>query len=160
MRNFYKTLYKKEFFLDKKRQDEILKNTKLPKLSNDLKNKCDSDHTEIEITKALNNTKNDMSPGSDGLSPDFYKKFWGQLSKDFTEMTNAILNRKLLTPPPPTKASITDMHIQKWGQKRDSELDTNIQTKHRLQTDNKNADKQIQTDAAAHNQQTPDSMRP
>ena len=95
MRNFYKTLYKNEF-LDEKRQDEILKNTKLPKLSNDLKNKCDSDLTETEITKALNNTKNGKSLGSDGLSPDFYKKFWGLLSRDFTEMTNAVLNRKLL----------------------------------------------------------------
>ena len=97
IRNFYKTLYKNEF-LDEKRQDEILKNTKLPKLLNDLKNKCDIDLTETEITKALNNTKNGKSPGSDGLSPDFYKKFWGQLSRDFTEMTNAVLNRKLLTP--------------------------------------------------------------
>ena len=37
---------------------------------------------------------------------------------------------------------------------------TDIPTKHRLQTDNKNADKQVQTDAAAHYKQTPDSVRP
>ena len=111
----------------KKRQDEILKNTKLPKLSNDLKNKCDSDLTETEITKALNNTKNGKSPGSDGLSPDFYKKFWGQLSRDFTEMTNAVLNRKLLTP---TQRQSLLTCIYKNG--------------------DKNADKQIQTEPAAH----------
>ena len=97
MREFYATLYKNEK-LDEAKQDEILRKTKTPRLSANMKDACDENLTELEITVALKNTKNGRSPGSDGLSPEFYKKFWGQLAKDFTDMTNTVLNRKLLTP--------------------------------------------------------------
>ena len=63
-----------------------------------MKNACDENLTVLEITVVLKNTKNGKSPGSDGLSPEFYKKFWRQLAKDFTDMANTVLNRKLLTP--------------------------------------------------------------
>ena len=68
MRNFYSTLYKNEK-LDEAEQDEILRKTKTPRLSANMKDACDENLAELEITVALKNTKNGKSPGSDRLPP-------------------------------------------------------------------------------------------
>ena len=58
---------------------------------------CDEDFKEDELTAALTQFKNNKSPGTDGLTMKFCKTFRHILAKDFTEMTNEVLRRKILT---------------------------------------------------------------
>ena len=96
MTDFYEKLHTRES-LHLQLQKEILKETKNPKLTETQQKQCDEEYTEKEITEALKNMENDKSPDTDGLTAEFYKKFWPLLTKEFTKMTNAVLNRKCLT---------------------------------------------------------------
>ena len=96
MTDFYEKLYTREN-LDLQLQEVILKETKTPKLTETQQKQCDEEYTEKEITDALKNMENDKSPGTDGLTAEFYKKFWPLLTTEFTKMTNAVLNWKYLT---------------------------------------------------------------
>ena len=58
---------------------------------------CDEDFKADELTAALTQIKNNKSPGTDGLTTKFCKTFRHILAKDFTEMTNEVLRRKILT---------------------------------------------------------------
>ena len=49
------------------------------KLTNEQKSVCDGDINEEECTNCLFTMKLNKSPGLDGLSVEFYKKFWDQL---------------------------------------------------------------------------------
>ena len=95
MTDFYEKLYTRES-LHLQIQKEILNETKNPKLTQTQQEQCDEEYTEI-ITEALKYMENDKSPDTDGLTAEFYKKFWPLLTKEFTKMTNAVLNRKCLT---------------------------------------------------------------
>jgi hypothetical protein len=80
---FYKKLYQnpdqgnepqkynnaRDFFMD----------GNVPSISDEQKIECDQEITESEIGKSLLELKNGRSPGSDGLTTDFYKFFWGKL---------------------------------------------------------------------------------
>ena len=96
MRKFYKELYKAEKLYET-RQEEILTQTYTPKLTEKMRTTCDEDYRADELTEALTRMKNVKSPGTDGLTPEFYKTFWHILANDFTEMTNEVLRRKRLT---------------------------------------------------------------
>ena len=52
--------------------------------------------TEQEIYEAIKQGKPNKSPGTDGLTNEFYKFFWKIIRKDLTDIFNAILNRKQL----------------------------------------------------------------
>jgi hypothetical protein len=70
---FYKDLYTN-------RQINLLKANKfmkdLPKLTEEMKNRICREITDPEIAEALLALPNNKSPGCDGLTADFYKKFW------------------------------------------------------------------------------------
>jgi exonuclease III len=75
---FYKTLYSSN-----KTAKEIRKTAKdnfmdkdMPKLKKDDKQSCETPITIEELGVALRELKNGKSPGSDGLTTDFYKFFW------------------------------------------------------------------------------------
>ena len=75
---FYKTLYSEENFNDN--NDSIfLNNTNIPKLNDNLKRECEKEITIDECAKSLKNMKNGKTPGSDGLSVEFYKLFWNSI---------------------------------------------------------------------------------
>ncbi len=48
----------------------------LPPLSDEQKIFCDQPITEKEVNNVIKNLKTEKSPGSDGLTPEFYKTFW------------------------------------------------------------------------------------
>ena len=48
-------------------------------LTTEDQNRCDSDLTESECLKPLKTMKLDKSPGSDGLTTEFYLNFWPKL---------------------------------------------------------------------------------
>jgi hypothetical protein len=86
---FYKDLYsKEEHEVDKVSSDkveEFFKNC--PKLSVNDKEFMDSPITLEELTAALKSCKN-STPGPDGISYDFYKKFWPQWGNIILESWN------------------------------------------------------------------------
>ena len=73
MEQYYKTLYKFQE-LD---ADNITKFNKYinVKLSNEEKNNIEGPTSEYECTIALKGMKNNKSPGSDGITTEFYKIF-------------------------------------------------------------------------------------
>ena len=56
-------------------------NTPITQLTNDEKNQCEGLLTEHECTEALNDMSLNKSPGSDGLTVEFYKAFWDTLKE-------------------------------------------------------------------------------
>ena len=53
--------------------------------------------TEYECANALKQMQNSKSPGSDGLSVEFYKIFWRDIKKYYVNSINYSFNNKNLT---------------------------------------------------------------
>ena len=72
--NFYVKLYATKHL----QQDtgDYIKTENLPKLDNDLKETCELPLSIEECGVALSKLQNNKSPGSDGLTTNFYKFFW------------------------------------------------------------------------------------
>ncbi|KAH7951104.1 hypothetical protein HPB52_004735 [Rhipicephalus sanguineus] len=58
---------------------------------------CDSPLVEEELLAALKSMKRNRSPGSDGLTVEFYVKFWKVLGKPFTTLVNRLLREGTLS---------------------------------------------------------------
>ena len=56
------------------------------RLSNEQKILCDKEISETEIHNVIKNLKTEKSPGCDGLTPEFYKKYWPKLKKYYMRM--------------------------------------------------------------------------
>ena len=71
------------------------------RLSNTLtridKQYCDQDITLKECTNSLFSMKLNKSPGSDGLSVEFYQNFWSTLREPFMNALNESINKGELT---------------------------------------------------------------
>ncbi len=65
--------------------DLFTKNNKIPKLSDKEKEACDTDILEAEILASLKLLQNEKSPGSDGLTTEFYKCFWHDIKLSLVE---------------------------------------------------------------------------
>ena len=82
---FYQGLYRKR----NNRDSEIdFFGTPLPVLNNVDKNSCEGALTEYECKQALFDMKNERSPGSDGLTVEFYKTCWDTLRTFFVDSIN------------------------------------------------------------------------
>ena len=78
--SFYKNLYSnKDDPLSAINLKEYLKDTNLPKLTDNESKLLEGDITISELTKALKNMKNNKSPGTDGFSSEFFKVFWKKI---------------------------------------------------------------------------------
>ena len=64
----------------------ICKMLTCPKLNDQEKKFCDSLPTIHECTDAVNNLKNNKSPGLDGLPGEFYKCFWKTIKPLFYDV--------------------------------------------------------------------------
>ena len=88
---FYKELYSSQnlsvsnedmkFFLDD--------NNDLPKLTDSSKSYMDADVENEEILNALKLTKNNKSPGPDGITFEFYKLYWNVIGNDLCDVLKA-----------------------------------------------------------------------
>ena len=58
------------------------------KLNNEDKVFCDQEITDTEIHNAIKVMKGNKSPGCDGLSPEFLKKYWVDIKVIFMDMVN------------------------------------------------------------------------
>ena len=74
--DFYKALYKNtDTCNDAEEIKSYLQTIDLPKLSTTARNKMEAPISEIEIKEVITKLKNNKSPGTDGFSNEFYKKF-------------------------------------------------------------------------------------
>ena len=85
-RLFYKQLYT-ESNIDSDTQEFFL-NTIEKKLEDHDRDACEGLINKDEAFKALTNLNNNKSPGSDGLSKEFFAKFWDLLGNDLVEVFN------------------------------------------------------------------------
>ena len=60
----------------------------MPKLTDEISNQCDGDLTEDEIFQCLNTFPNGKSPGTDGLSVEWYKRFWPDIKDSLLKSIN------------------------------------------------------------------------
>ena len=83
---FYTQLYSR-VATDRTAQDRLL-GLLDRKLSNEQRNLCEGLFFEGECLAALKTMSNGKTPGSDGLSKEFYITFWPVLKDDFVDMVN------------------------------------------------------------------------
>ena len=90
--SYYKNLYSTRHDADQAYLNKI----KIPKISLQTRNYCESGITLEEITTALNDMKNNRCPGTDGLSADFLKAFWPKLNLFFLGLFKEITQDRML----------------------------------------------------------------
>ena len=69
------------------------------KVDNEIRICQERPFSEEELTFALNQLKAGKTPGPDGLSAEFYRKFWNELSAPFHNMITETYQHKLLPNP-------------------------------------------------------------
>lgn len=84
-KTFYSRLYTSKNVDGYNGESNFLNQEAMPELSDIMRQKCDSDLTEAECLKALKTFKNNKSPGTDGLTAEFYKFFWSDIRKYLLE---------------------------------------------------------------------------
>ena len=72
--SFYQNLYTTKNL--KNSHSKFLENENIPKLAKELQEKCDLPLSIEECGVALSKLQNNKSPGSDGITTNFYKFFW------------------------------------------------------------------------------------
>ena len=89
LEDFYTSLYKTSESTEcDRRFQEFLNGVDVPKLSDDQKNLCEGLLSNDECFNALSKFPNRKTPGNDGLTPEFYKKFWNLLGRLLTDSLN------------------------------------------------------------------------
>ena len=92
--SYYKKLYKNEH------SDEQIQNWFLqfvdPKLSGNDTNVLESNVTDQEIFKAINDMNVNKSPGIDGIPIEFYSKYWSIIHVELSEIIRNMINGKEL----------------------------------------------------------------
>ena len=93
-KDFYSKLYEKQ-----KEQNSSINffNDSINKLTDLDKNKCEGKLTEYECSIALKDMKNQKSPGSDGISTEFYKIFWKDIKTFLINSFNYSFDHNNLT---------------------------------------------------------------
>ena len=88
MSKFYTKLYDKQKSTDIEKTSFKGIEKKLPKLTENEKNKLEMEITEEELKEVIKKSKNNKSPGPDGYSNEFYKIFWPELNKWMQKLFN------------------------------------------------------------------------
>ena len=78
-RMFYKNLYSRNVNVNPSAHPDFFTNASIPKLTESQKQFCDTDLTEEELLKTLKSFSKNKSPGLDGITAEFYLKFWDKL---------------------------------------------------------------------------------
>ena len=77
-------------------QDDFLKGVTI-KLPQEEKEKLDEDFTQDELKASMNDINKNKSPGSDGLTKEFYDFFWDALWPFYMDCVNEIYEKLELT---------------------------------------------------------------
>ena len=68
----------------------------LPKLSENEKISCEGALTENELLKSIKAFKNGKTPGTDGLTAEFYKFFWADIKRYLLDSINFALENGIM----------------------------------------------------------------
>ena len=77
--------------------DIFFNNNLLTPLTEELSKKCEGMLSEKECHLALNDMENGKSPGSDGLSSEFYKVFWDDINLDVVASLNYSFEKRQMS---------------------------------------------------------------
>ena len=94
-KQFYENIYKKNNNVIN--NDDFFNNTNLKQLTDDQKYSCEGKLSVNECGLALLNMNNNKSPGSDGLTTEFYKIFWNDIKYYFVNSINTSYDSGHLT---------------------------------------------------------------
>ena len=86
LESYYKQLYKYQK-IDTKNIEQFNKNIN-KKLTEDEKNSIKGPVSEYECASALKAMQNNKSPGSDGITTEFYKIFWSDIKSYYVKSLN------------------------------------------------------------------------
>lgn len=87
-KSFYKKLYAKQNTETTAAKTHYLRSINTSTLSNEDKIAGEGLLTLDELTKSMKSFKNNKTPGNDGLTVEFYRKFWGPLCKPLLDTLN------------------------------------------------------------------------
>ena len=93
-KKFYEKLYSKKEQTDS--NIDFFENS-LPKLNENDSNSCEGEITDQECIEAIKEMKNQKSPGSDGITTEFYKLFWNEIKAYFLKSINFSFQKQELT---------------------------------------------------------------
>ena len=101
-KKFYKDLYSENISHTETEVTDatnfFLEDNDLPKVDEECKNKCEALITEAELLRGVKAMKKNKSPGSDGLTSEFYQFFWIDIKHILLASLNyALQNGKLST---------------------------------------------------------------
>lgn len=85
---FYKDLYSSQCLPEQESSKKFFLENKFPsqKLSEESKHRLECDITKDEVAAAIKLTKNNKSPGPDGITFEFYKLYWDLIGDDLYEV--------------------------------------------------------------------------
>ena len=86
--NYYKDLYSEKNNVNTYEREVYLESLEFPTLSEEEAILCEGLITEEECRNAIFSMKNNKSPGSDGLSSEFYKCFWDDIKTLVVDSAN------------------------------------------------------------------------
>lgn len=108
IKQFYQRLYESKQIAP---SEKLLPELNIPTLTEQDKSMCEGNITLEECYKSLCDMKSNKSPGSDGLTAEFYRKFWDQLGPKLVEVLNFSVKVGTL-PDSLRRAVITILHKQ------------------------------------------------
>ena len=79
--NFYETLFKTQSFKNVSEIENFLCGIVTPSLNNGQIKLSKKDLPETDLYNAMKNMQNNKSPGSDGLTKEFYEGFWDEIKE-------------------------------------------------------------------------------
>ena len=95
--NFYQTLFTTRR-PDKRGIESYLAASNLESIDNNLSDEINKDISTEELEAVVKSLSNNKSPGWDGLTNEFYKKFWQKLKHVFSEVLSEAVRMKTLPP--------------------------------------------------------------
>lgn len=95
--DFYQTLFSSRH-PDSKSIDDYLTSSRLDSIDESLSEELDSSISEEELDIVVKALKSNKSPGWDGLTSEFYNKFWPAAKPILINVINESVDRKMLPP--------------------------------------------------------------
>ena len=95
--SFYQNLFLSRIPV-KREIEDYLSTTELDAIDSDFAAELDRDITLEELSSVVESLKNNKSPGWDGLTNEFYKKFWDKIKGTLLAVIDESVNSSILPP--------------------------------------------------------------
>ena len=93
-KNFYKSLYESSNInIETPESNTFFKNKVIKPLSEESAKICEGKISKEECKRALNEMEIGKSPGSDGITSEFYKRFWDEIGDDVIQSINSAFDK-------------------------------------------------------------------